>query len=97
MYIYTYLILSILVNLYIFCPRGPICVSKIISGILFLTAVLAKGSSDLLSAVVVIFSSSKDPLRQFQPNYWMKGNQVCSNEGPHPITRGDNNERAKIY
>ena len=37
---------------------------------------------------------------QFQPNLkhlWVKGTQVCSNEGPHPFTRGDNKEIAKIH
>ena len=26
---------------------------------------------------------------------WLKGIQVCSNEGPHPFPRGDNYEIAK--
>ena len=26
---------------------------------------------------------------------WVKGIQVCSNEGLRPFTRGDNNEKAK--
>ena len=31
-------------------------------------------------------------------NYpWLKGIQVCSNEGPRPFPRGDNNEIAKIH
>ena len=28
---------------------------------------------------------------------WVKGFQVCLNEGPHPSPRGDNNEIAKIH
>ena len=28
---------------------------------------------------------------------WVKGIQVCSNEGRHPFPRGDNNEIAKIH
>ena len=35
-----------------------------------------------------------------KPNHpkhpWVKGIQVCSNEGPQPLTRGDNYEIAKI-
>ena len=27
----------------------------------------------------------------------MKGIQVCSNEGPHPFPRGDNNEIVKMF
>ena len=45
-------------------------------------------------------SSSPEPLGQFQPNLatkhsWVKGIQVCSNEGPRPFPRGDNYEIAK--
>ena len=36
---------------------------------------------------------------QFQPNGtkhpWVKGIQVCSNEGPHPFPRGDNYENSE--
>ena len=28
---------------------------------------------------------------------WVKGIQVCSNEGSRPFSRGDYNERVKIY
>ena len=28
---------------------------------------------------------------------WVKGIQVCSNEGPHPFLRGDNNEVEEIH
>ena len=28
---------------------------------------------------------------------WVKGTQVCSNEGPGPIPRGNNKEIAKIH
>ena len=28
---------------------------------------------------------------------WVKGFQVCSNEGPHPFPRGDNKEIAKLH
>ena len=28
---------------------------------------------------------------------WVKGIQVCSNTGPHPFPRGDNNEIGKIH
>ena len=28
---------------------------------------------------------------------WVKGIQVCSNEGPRPFPRGDNKEIAKIH
>ena len=45
-------------------------------------------------------SSSPEPLGQFQPSPkhpWVKGIQVCSNEGPHLFPRGDNYEIAKIH
>ena len=46
-----------------------------------------------------IFSSySQEPLGQFQLT-WNKasyGIQVCSNKGPHPFPRGDNNGKVKI-
>ena len=28
---------------------------------------------------------------------WVKGRQVCSNEGPRPFLRGDNSENVKLY
>ena len=28
---------------------------------------------------------------------WLKGIQVCSNEGPRPLRRGDNYEKVKIH
>ena len=28
---------------------------------------------------------------------WEKGIQVCSDEGPHPFQRGNNNKIAKVY
>ena len=46
------------------------------------------------------FSSSPEPLGQFQPNfaqsYLVKGIQICSNEGSCPFSRGDNYEIVKI-
>ena len=42
-----------------------------------------------------IFSSSPEPLGQFQPNLvqsipWVKRIQDCSNKGPHPFPKGYN-------
>ena len=45
-------------------------------------------------------SSSPEPLDQFQlgtKHPFVKGIQVCSNEGPRPFARGDKKEIAKIY
>ena len=59
--------------------------------------------SDHLSFVcklLILSASSQEPLGQFQPNCaqhpWVKGIQVCSNEGSRPFPRGDNNVIAKI-
>ena len=46
-------------------------------------------------------SSSQGPMGHFQPyltqliHPWVKGMQVCSNEGPRPFSRGDNFEIVK--
>ena len=45
-------------------------------------------------------SSSPEPLDQFQlgtKHPFVKGIQVCSNEGPRPFARGNNKEIAKIH
>ena len=42
-------------------------------------------------------SSSPEQSGQFQPNPWVKGIQVCSNEGTRPFQRDDNYEIAKIH
>ena len=47
-------------------------------------------------------SSSQEPLGQFQPNLaqiilWVKGIQLCSNEGSCPFPRGNNYKIAKIH
>ena len=58
-------------------------------------------SNRLLSVCKLFtFSSSPEPLAQFQQSLVqsilrpvrVKGNQVCSDEGPHPFTRGDYSE-----
>ena len=47
------------------------------------------------------FSSSPEPLSQFQPNLaqsiLVKGIKFCSNEGPRPFRRGDNYKIVKIH
>ena len=47
-------------------------------------------------------SSSPEPPGQFPPNLapkhpWVKGLQICSNEGSCPVPRGHNQEIAKIH
>mgnify|MGYP003686336393 CR=1 FL=1 len=42
------------------------------------------------------FSSSPEPRGKFEPT-WVKGIQVCSNEGPRIFPRGDDNESVKMY
>ena len=43
--------------------------------------------------------SYSEPPGQFQPNLeqdiWVQGIQVCLNQGPNPIPRGDDNDLAK--
>ena len=47
----------------------------------------------------IFFSRTTGPiLTKLGTKYpWVKGIQVCSNEGPHSSPRGDNNEIAKIH
>jgi hypothetical protein len=45
-----------------------------------------------------IFSRTNVPiLIKLGTNPWVKGIQVCSNEGDSPSPRGDNSERVKIH
>ena len=41
------------------------------------------------------FSSSSEPLGTTHP--WVKGIQICSNEGSRPFPRGDHYEIEKIH
>ena len=44
------------------------------------------------------FSSSPlEPTKLGTKHPWVKGIQVCSNEGPRPFPRGDNYEIVKIH
>ena len=47
----------------------------------------------------IFFSRTTEPIStNFGTKHpWIKGNQVCSNEGPHPFPRGHNYERVKIH
>ena len=47
----------------------------------------------------ILFSRTTDPIStNFGTKHpWVKGIQVCSNEGPHPLSRGDNSEIAEIH
>ena len=47
----------------------------------------------------IFFSRTNEPIstKLGTKHPWVKGIQVCSNEGPRPFPRGDNNEIAKIH
>ena len=47
--------------------------------------------------IFIIFSRTTGPIstKLGTKHPWVKGIQVCSNEGPHPFPRGDNYEIAK--
>ena len=70
------------------------------SDTLFQRKIIFKSNEDTLTELKK--SSSKEPLDQFQlkiesKNFCMKGNQVCSNEGPCLFTKEDNYNIAKIH
>jgi hypothetical protein len=46
-----------------------------------------------------IFSRTTEPIltRLGTKHPWVKGIQVCSNEGDNPSPRGDNSKRVKIH
>ena len=45
----------------------------------------------------IFFSRTTEPIstKRCTKHPWVQGNQVCSNEGPHPFQRGDNYEIVK--
>ena len=47
----------------------------------------------------VFFSKTTGPIstKLGTKHPWLKGTQICSNEGPRPFLRGDNSEIAKIH
>ena len=47
----------------------------------------------------IFFSRSTEPIstKLSTMHLWVKGIQVCSNEGPRPFSREDNNEIAEIH